>query len=335
MILVSGATGLIGSHLVYTLVKQGHAVSALKRKGSSIQNTLEIFGFYETKPDAEFAKIKWIEGDVTDIFSLLDAMQGVEEVYHCAGLVSFDDKDRQQLLKINGEGTGNMINAALESGVKKFCHLSSIATLPNTDKQEVVDEGVYWKASPRNSWYAISKYSGEREAWRGAEEGLHVVIVNPAIVLGPGCWNRSSGQLISAARKGSWFYTGGSSAYVDVRDVVRCMIRLMEQNCFNQRYIVHAENMSHRTVLDMLHRGFKQNPPALRAGTFLLQTARISEGIISRFIGRPRRLNKALIRATTNRQTYSNQKIREATGISFVPISESIRHICLHYPKNV
>ncbi len=334
MIFVTGATGLIGSHLAYHLVSQGHPVIALKRTNSNTDSTFEIFKIYSQQPEQDFNKIQWVEGDVTDIFSLMDALQGVDEVYHCAGLVSFNNKDAKKLMQVNAEGTANIINAALECKVKKFCHVSSVATIPNPDKKPVIDESIYWKASPSNSYYAISKYGGEREAWRGAEEGLNVVIVNPTVVLGTGCWGQTSGQMISAAYKGLLFYTEGITGYVDVRDVVKSMVELMNKNCFNKRYILNAENLNYKQVFDLIHRNFNRPLPKIKANRFVLRLAAMADKLSASLSGKPRRITKELIHSALGTSIYSNKKITAQTGIQFIPIAESVKHICAFYPEN-
>ena len=334
MIFVTGATGLIGSHLTYLLVSQGHDVVALKRKESTTKNTVEIFKIYSKHPDDDFNKIRWVEGDVSDIFSLIEAMQGVDEVYHCAGLVSFNTKDAKRLMQINAEGTANVVNAALECKVKKFCHVSSVATIPNLDKKLFIDESIYWKASPQNSYYAISKYGSEREAWRGAEEGLNVVIVNPSVVLGAGCWGQTSGQIISTSYKGNYFYTEGVTGYVDVRDVVKCMVELMKNNCFNNRYVLNSENLSYKKVFDLIHTQFKKPLPKVKVNRFMLHLASLADRFYASITGKPRRITKELIHSALNESRYSNEKIKKQTGFQFISIEDSVKHICQLYPKN-
>ncbi|HEY1039043.1 MAG TPA: NAD-dependent epimerase/dehydratase family protein, partial [Bacteroidia bacterium] len=209
MILVTGATGLIGSHLSAHLLMQGKELLALKRPSSNTGNIEEVLSFYTPQYKTLFRNLKFVEGDITDIYSVIDALHGVSTVYHCAGMVSFDEKRIKELLMINSDGTANVVNACLEKDIKQFCHVSSVATMPNHDKKEIVDETVFWKSSPDNGAYSISKYNGEREAWRANEEGLPVVMVNPSVVLGAGCWGQSSSRIIDECYKGTRFYSNG------------------------------------------------------------------------------------------------------------------------------
>jgi dihydroflavonol-4-reductase len=335
VILVTGATGLIGSHLTCKLLLEGRSVSVLRRKESSQRNIIEVAGLYSDQPEILLSKLKWIEGDVTDIFSLIDAMQGIDEVYHCAGFVSFDARDSKKLMSINSEGTANAINAALECGVSKFCHVSSVATLPNHDNKPEINESIYWKSSPLNSLYAISKYGGEREAWRGVEEGLNVVIVNPSVVIGPGCWGQSSSRLIDECHKGISVFTDGTTGYVDVRDVADSMIMLMNKNCFGQRYILSSENMNFRTIFDLFHEQFSRPKAKYNVGKNVLTLGRWFDSLYCRCTKTERRLTKDVVRAALDKNYYSSTKVSGETGIKFIPVKDSIQFTAQAYLRYV
>jgi dihydroflavonol-4-reductase len=331
LILVTGATGLIGAHLITRLIEQGKEVVALKRPGSNLTNLTNVFKLYFSDPKPQLEKIRWVEGDITDVFSLIDAMHGVKEVYHCAGMVSFDKKNEKRLMKINVEGSANMINAALECGIEKFCHVSSVATLLSHDKKKNINETVPWKASPDNSFYAISKYGAEREAWRGMEEGLNVVIVNPAIVLGAACWGQSSSRLIDECYKGFKIYTEGITGYIDVRDVVKCMRVLMDNNKFGERFLLTSENLSFRNVFDLFHQQFDNPVPTIKAGKVLLEIGRLLDSIHCLLFSNERRLTRDIITAALDKTTLSNDKIKEEIDFEFIPIRDTITYVSLQY----
>ena len=234
MILVTGGTGLVGTHLLYDLVRSGKKVRALKRNSSDISSVKKVFSYYSSDVDELMKEIEWVNADLLDVYTLLDVMEGVTDVYHCAAMVSFEPKHIDEMLRVNIEGTANMVNAALEKGIRKFCHISSIATVGRSEHGAVSTEETFWKSSPDNSNYAISKYGAEREVWRAAEEGLNVVIVNPSLIIGAGNWQQSSSNMFSKAYKGIKFYTDGENGFVDVRDVASVAIKLMESKicCF-------------------------------------------------------------------------------------------------------
>ena len=331
MVLVTGATGLVGGHLTAALVLQGRNVRAIYRDKKKIENIREILSFYTPEIEKYFNKIEWIAADVTDIFSLEDALTGVEEVYHCAGLVSLNEADQQQLQKINAEGTSNVINMALEKGIKKFCHVSSVSTLQVQANKTYIDEFSVWKTASGNSSYAISKYRGEFEVWRGMSEGLNVMVVNPSLILGAGCWGQSSGELITRTHKGIPFYTEGITGYVDVRDVANCMIKLMDENKFGSRYILNAENLSFYNVTTELRRLFGKKPAKIKAGSFLLNLARYADGISAMFTGKKRVITKNIVMSALDKNQYDNSKICKELNYSFIPVNQSLGYVVEKY----
>ncbi len=226
MILVTGATGHLGSHVLYELTHANKFVRALYRDHGKINQVKRIFGYYRSDYPTLFNRIEWMQGDINDYNNLLSCMQDVDQVYHTAGLVSFNDNDRKNLNKINIAGTANIVNACLETGVNKLCHVSSIAALGELESNEPVGEDLIWNQGSSASAYAISKYKGEMEVWRGIYEGLNAVIVNPSVIIGPGMWMGPAGQLFNRILKGLNFFPAGSSGYVDVRDVATAMVKL-------------------------------------------------------------------------------------------------------------
>ena len=248
MNLITGSTGLVGTHLLLELAKKHDKIRATHRASSDLQSVYETFALYVDDPGIYYDKIEWIEADVTDFDALIQALDGVEYVYHTAAFVSFDPRYRHTMNQINVEGTANLVNACLEKKVKKLCYVSSTAALGNAPSGELIREDMIWTHSKNISSYSVSKYQYEMEVWRGMAEGLQAVIVNPSIIIGPGDWNRSSSYLFSAVWKGMKFYTEGVTGYVDIRDVVHTMINLMVGDFSSERYTVSAENLSYRQV---------------------------------------------------------------------------------------
>jgi len=327
VILVTGTTGLLGSHLTAALLLQNKKVRALYRDKSKIENTRQILSYYTNDADKYFAQIEWFEADVTDYFSLQEAFTGVTEVYHCAGLVSFDERDSKQLYAINAEGTAHVINTCLEKGVQKFCHVSSVATLQVQTHKKYIDEFSVWKTASGNSSYAITKYRGEFEAWRGAAEGLNVLVVNPSVILGAGCWGQSSSQLITRCYKGLPVYTEGITGYVDVRDVAICMIRLMDENKFGQRYILNAENYSFKEITHQLQKNFGKPTSKIKAGKFLLNAALVADTIKSLFTQKRPIINKSMIQTVLSKSYYDNTKVCTALDFKFRAVEESLAYV--------
>ncbi len=334
MILVTGGTGLVGSHLLLELVSGGGKVRALRRAGSNTELVRRLFSWYDPdKGEALFDAIDWAEGDLSDIVSLQESMKDVRFIYHCAAIVSFLPEDRQVMMKANVEGTANLVNVALLNNVEKFCHCSSVAALGTPQKDNLVHESLVWKTSGKNSWYAISKYGSEREVWRAAEEGLPVVIVNPTVVIGPGDPARSSAQLYQSVKNGMKFYTSGVTGFVDARDVATAMVRLMESDIRHERFILSSEDLSYKELFSLFAHYSNVAPPKYRAGRFLSEMAWRLERVRSFMTGQKPLLSKETARNANIRRYFSNEKIKKTLGVEFRPISEAAENTSLFFKK--
>jgi dihydroflavonol-4-reductase len=333
--LVTGATGLLGSHVVLKLLQQGKTVVASKQHSSDISKVKHCFSYYTKDAEALFNKIKWVDLDITDIYSIEEALKGIEHVYHCAGFVSFLEKDFPKLTLLNETGTANLVNACVAKKVKSFCHASSLSTINNADYEGELSEKIFWKTSGKESSYAISKYNAEREVWRGIEEGLNAVIVNPGFILAPGFWKQSSGKLFAFCKKGNMFYTDGSTAYVEVNDVVEVMVRLMDKQIFNERFILIENSYTFKSVFTQIQKKFGKKAPYIKSGIYLLQLGRIADAILSRITGKDRVLTSNTIRTAIGHKKYSNSKVKSALSFSFKPINEVLNSICDHYENDL
>ncbi|MES2566358.1 MAG: NAD-dependent epimerase/dehydratase family protein [Bacteroidota bacterium] len=335
MNLITGATGIVGAHVALQLLQQNKTVVAIKRQSSDISKTKKLFSYYTDDAEALFQKIKWVDANVCDIYSLLDALEGIETVYHCAGFVSFNSKDNKAMHRVNSEGTANLVNACLEKNIKALCHVSSIATLQNPDIKTNIDESVYWKSSPTASDYAISKYNGEREVWRGSEEGLNVVIVNPGIILSPGFWTQSSGKLIQTCYNGNPFYTNGTGASIDAKDVAKCMLKLVEAKQFSKRFVLIENNYSFKHILSLLHKEFGRKAPYIEAGKMTMTIGRCLDGIRSVFSNKEQLITKETVEAGLDRNSYSNERIKKTLNYKFTPLEETVRFISRSYLNDI
>ena len=329
MILITGATGLVGSHLTFELIRSGSRVRALKRPGSSSETIQKVFSIYSDQPDSLLSKIEWIEGDILDIFSLEDAMEGVEEVYHCAALVSFLPQDKKRLIRINTEGTANVVNAALEKKIRKLCHVSSIAALGRPEHQsDLIDENLVWKTSKHNSMYAVSKYGAEREVWRGSAEGLDVVIVNPSIILGVAGPGMGSSRIFNTIWNGLKVYPPGKNGFVDVRDVVRAMILLMKSNIRNERFLLNVDNIEYKRLFELMAAAFGKPAPYLKVSPLMSGLAWRIEKIRSMITGVKPLITRETAHTAVQQYAYSGEKIKRELGFEFTPIEETVRHFC-------
>lgn len=334
MILVTGGTGLVGSHLLFELVSGERKVRALKREGSNTGLVKRLFSWYDPHRGEElFEEIQWVDGDVNDLVSLQEAMVGVDSIYHCAAMVSFLPEDRHTMMKINVEGTANLVNLALLNDIKKLCHCSSVAALGSPRKGNTINESLVWKTSSKHSGYAVSKYGAEREVWRASEEGLHVVIVNPTVVIGPGDPVRSSAQLYQSVKNGMKFYTSGVTGFVDVRDVATAMVKLMESDFSNQRFITTSENLSYKELFAYFAHYSGTRPPKYKAGRILSEMAWRAEKMRSFITGQKPLLSKETARNANIKRYFSNDKISEALQMKFRPISEAAENTSRFFKK--
>lgn len=324
MELVTGGTGLVGSHLLYDLVFSGKKVRALRRKTSDIEWVEKVFSYYNENSKELFERIEWVEGDMLDIFSLEKALEGIDKVYHCAAMVSFDPSDADKLMHVNIQGTANLVNVCLEKNIEKFAMISSIAALGRAVDGQYIDERSQWKASKNNTAYAISKFNSEREVWRASEEGLPVVIVNPSLIIGPGDWSEGSAQFFSTVWDGFPFYSEGVNGFVDVRDVARATIFLMDSEVVNERFILNSENISYKVLLSKVAESLGKKPPGFRVNRLMGQIAWRIEKIRTTFTGKNPLITKETAKTAVGRYYYSSKKIREKIKFEFMPMEKSI-----------
>ncbi len=313
-ILVTGGAGLVGNELVKQLLDTGEKVKAIYHSAPILFShpSLEI-----------------LQCDILDITALEEAMQGINQVYHCAALVSYDPKDRQKLLKINIEGTANVVNACIDAGVEKLVHVSSVAALGRIRKNEMVTEKMNWTEETSNSIYGKSKYYGEMEVWRGIGEGLKAVIVNPVFNIRWRNWETGSSAIFKNVYNEFPWYTNGISGFVDVRDVARAMILLMNSEITSQRFILSGENLSYREIFSLIAKCFGKKPPSKRVTPFLGELIWRVEEIKSRLTGKKHLLTKETARTAQAKVYFDNSKIFSVLPqFHFTKIKNTIEFAC-------
>lgn len=331
MILLTGGTGMLGAHIAFELTSHGRTVRALKRKSSSTATLEKIFRLYSENAAALLARIEWVDGDLLDIDTLEDALQGVTQVYHAAAIVSFRPDDREKLLEANIEGTANLVNLSLDAGVKKFCHISSVASLGRTTNGAPIDENVWWKTSPENSWYAISKYGAEREVWRASEEGMDVVILNPSFILGPSNGETSSSEIFSVLKKGVRWYTNGVTGYVDARDVATAAVKLIDSDIKNERFVLNAANLSYKIFFEKATAQLGQQQPKFYASPFFTGMGWRAEKVLAALSGKKPRLTRETAEAAQLVNFFNGEKITRVLDFQYRDIDTTIREVCAFY----
>ncbi|ASZ10302.1 NAD-dependent epimerase/dehydratase family protein [Chitinophaga pendula] len=323
MILVTGGTGFLGSHLLRSLVHAGKPVRALYRREipHQLQDVRE--------------KIEWIQGDILDVVHLEAAMQGISQVYHSAAAVSFRPDDRAQMMRINIEGTANIVNLAIDAGVRKLVHVSSVSSIGRAKVGHLIDEDCDWVESPNNTAYAVSKYHSEMEVWRGIAEGLDAVIVNPSIILGSGFWHDGSGMLFKNAWKEFPYYTEGINGFVDVEDVVAAMIALMDSDITEQRFILSGDNWSYLDLFSEMARHMGKKPPHIAVKPWMAALVWRYEKVKGWFTGKKPLITRETAHTAQLKIHYSSQRVMDALpGFQFRPLQQTIERISRDFLKD-
>lgn len=333
MILVTGGTGLLGSHLLYHLCLQNKKVKAIFRTKNSLKTVEKVFSYY-TQDSSLFKKIHWIKADVTNIVLLEKAFKNVTQVYHTAALVSFRPKDYKLMRKVNIEGTANVVNLCIDRKIKKLCFISSIATISKKIDSKLIDETGEWNKKTSNYGYAITKYGAEMEVWRGTQEGVNAVIVNPGLILGGGFWNKAMGAVISQIDKGLPFYSEGVEGYIDVNDVAKICYLLMDSNVVNERYVLVAESKSFKWIFNEIATNFNVKKPYIKVRKWMSAIFWRIEYIKYIFTKKEPLLTKHSNKSLYKKKYYSCSKIKKELNFSFTPIKNSIKQVCNFYLRD-
>lgn len=317
MILVTGGTGQIGSRLLLNLTKnKAYKVRAIYRNTQSLEKIRQLFVKHSDSGAAQFDTIEWIQADLSNIPALEKAFEGVTFVFHCAGLISFQPQDFDKLIEVNVQGTANIVNLSIDFGVKKLCYVSSVATL-STLPHTPIDEENDWNNEDNNTDYAISKHGAEMEVWRGSQEGLPVVIVNPSVVLGGDFTDRGSGLLYKKVADGLRYYPAGATGFVGVDDVVRAMVQLQFSEVAGERFVLNAENLTYKAVLERIANQLGVKAPTKRVPHQMLRFLARLDGVLSFLHLKERTLTLASADALGTITTYNGEKIKKYIDFNY------------------
>ncbi len=322
-ILVTGGTGFLGSYLLRYLVDNGYtSIVALKR----VTSRMDLVEPIKTK-------VEWVEGDILDLGVLEDVISRVDYVFHCAAMVSFFPKDAKRMSKVNVEGTANLVNLSLEYNIKKFIHVSSTAAVGRRKKLTEIDEKTNWESSDYNSRYAITKFLSEQEVWRGQAEGLNIAIVNPSVIMGSGFWNEGPAAFFKMVWNGLKFYSTGKTGFVDVRDVAKFMILLLESDIEGERYILNGQNLDFRYVFNTiaLHLGVKK--PSIKVTPFLEAISWRLLAIPAFFTGKAPAITKETAQSSGRIFLYDNSKSKSAFNFKYTDIENTIKESAYLFKK--
>jgi dihydroflavonol-4-reductase len=315
MTLVTGGAGLLGNELITQLLQNGEKIIAI----------------YNNTPLQKNASpnLTQFKANILDVVALEEAMQNVEKVYHCAAIVSFDPKDKENLFKVNVEGTANVVNACIDANVKKIVHVSSVAALGRIRINETVNETMQWSSDTSNSIYGESKFLGEMEVWRGVAEGLDAVVVNPSIILGEANWNNSSTAIFKNVYDEFGWYSTGTTGWVDVKDVANAMIQLMESEITAEKFIVSGHNETYQNVFNSIANAFCKKKPNKKVTPTLAAIVWRLEKLKSFFTKKKPLITKETAATALAMVTYNNEKIVKALpNFKFTKLEETINRVC-------
>ncbi len=324
-ILITGATGLVGSYVARLLHQQGYRhLVATRREGSRTELLDGLEG-----------KIEWLTGDLSDPYFSNRIVFGSDIIIHCAGFISFSSSDEDRMIAVNKEATANLVNASLASGTRHFIHVSSIAALGRTESEQTIDEHAIWERNELNSNYAISKFLGEMEVWRGYAEGLPAVIINPSTILGGGFWGTGSLEILEKVWNGLIFYTEGATGFVDVRDVAKAVLILLQQEITGRRYIVSGGNMTFRDMFGRIARGMDKKAPYLKVRPWMAELVWRGSSLVSRITGKKPFVEREVARMTQRRYTYDNERSVRDLGLEYLPLEQTISETTAAYVESM
>jgi nucleoside-diphosphate-sugar epimerase len=322
MVLVTGGTGFVGSYIIKELVERNYAVRAIRRS-----NTLPFY-----IPKEIWNKVEWVDADVLDVIALENAMTGIDAVIHAAGVVSFIKKERKHMYRVNVEGTANMVNMAWEKNIRRFVHISSVAALGRRENGAHVNEEKKWEEHKSNTHYAKSKYKAELEVWRGIGEGLNGVILNPSTVLGYGDWNNTSCAIFKKVFDEFPWYSSGLNGFVDVEDVAKVTVLMMENDSCEERFIVNGDTWPFKKLQETIADGFGKKRPSKPVTPLLMSIAWRMEQLRFLFTKKKPLLTKESASVAQSKTYFENDKILNALkGFSFTPLEETIQKACEKY----
>lgn len=326
-VLITGASGLVGIHTVIALVKSNAIVHAFIRNETSKLRAQKTAKTIDNSISLD--TVIWHFGDISDYEDVFAATEGIDYIFHCAGFVSFNNKDKEILYKTNSIGTKNIVDAAIERKVLKLCHVSSVAAVGKTLQSKFVDESSEFAFTKKKPAYHISKYYGEMEVWRGINEGLSAVIVNPSVIIGAGDWNTSSSALFGTIVKGMKYYTPGITGYVSVHDVVDCMLLLMQSSISGERFILSAENIDYKTIFTSIANSIGVKPPKKEIKKWQVKLV----AFISSIVFKNPKITKNTVKSAFSKTYYSSKKIQEMLPFTFRKISDEIVAVGAIYKK--
>jgi len=311
----------LGSYIVRHLLAEGYTnIEVYTRSGKS--SGLEF---------SEDDRVRFTIGDVTELFPLSDSIAAADYVINAAAIVSFDPRDFTKMHAVNVDGTANVVNLSATSNVKKVVHVSSIAALGRSEKSGQINESSTWVNSKYNSYYGITKYLAEQEVWRSFHEGQPVAIVNPSLILGDGDWDQSSLQVFRKVYNGLPYFPGGGTGIVDVKDVSRFIVEIMESPVEGERFILSAGNISYKDLFQKMASSMSRKAPMKQAPNWILSLLWRVEKIRCLLTRQSPLITRESVKSTSHQSNYDNSKSLEFSGFQYRNMEDTLAEYAKKY----
>lgn len=324
MIFVSGATGLVGSHLLFELCQTKTKIRATYRDKSRMENVKHVFRYYSDDADMFFEKIEWIPLNLFELEDVIKATKDCSQIYHCAAIVSFNPAKKEETIRLNEQMTKNMIEAALFHSIFDFCHISSIATLGRIPNNGYIDETSKYDKSESHSAYSIGKHKAELLVLDAQNRGLKPLIVKPSVIIGPGWWKEGSGKFYSVINSGLPFYTHGRTGFVDVRDVAKAMVMLMDANIRNTNFLISAQNMSYQDLFTKIALSIQKKPPRIKISAFVSKIVWPFAEFFAAITRKEPVMNRYTAKSSQSKNEFSGEKLTKTIDFKYRNMDLSI-----------
>lgn len=329
MIFVTGGTGLLGSHLLFYLIKSNSSlpIRATYRSKHKIKEVEFLFKYLNKIESTELSPsvIEWVQCDLLNFNELSKLMVGTVNVFHCAAKVSFYRSDFNACMKQNVVVTRNIVNICLELSVEKLCYVSSTAAIGD-NKDGITNEKFKWTLNKSTSGYSISKYKAELEVWRGINEGLKAIVINPCVILGAGNWNSSSLSIFKTLSDGLKYYPPGSNAIVDARDVACCLIKMMNSTVHAEKFLCVGHNIKYQELFDNISDQLHVKKPNIKVSFGVAKLVAQFIEILQFYKSNKSGISKEMVQTSYRTITYDNSKIRKFLDIEFKPFEDTINY---------
>lgn len=331
MNVITGGTGSVGMHLVATWLAAGEPVRVFARPQAERSRLRNFLAHALAHDPGAFDRLEWAEGDLMDGIALEEAFAGAKRVVHAAAVVSFHRRDAVHMMRANRDGTANVVNAMLATGVGELVYISSVAALGRKPGEPVVHEETVFEDGPAVSAYARSKYRAELEVWRGQEEGLRVLVLNPVIVIGPGDYARSSAALLSQVANGLRFFPTGSNGFVAAQDVADAAWQLLQSGAWGHRFVVCGFHATYREVLDALADALETQRPRFAVRPWMAGIAWRVARLVEFVTGHPAFATRDALATSARNHRYSSEKLTNRIGLAFTPLQPAAKRAADHY----